>query len=338
MRTLAVAGKETTSSIHVGADIRRLAQFLPAGRTVIVTDERVSGLYSSCFPTEEVITVGQGEVNKTLEAAASVYEALVCLEADRSVFLLAVGGGIVCDLTGLVASTYLRGVRFGYCPTTLLAQVDASVGGKTGVNFRGYKNMVGVFSQPEFVLCDPVVLQSLPQEEVASGFAEVIKHAAIADASYFEFLEREKERALNLESRAMERIVYDSVAIKAGVVNRDEKEKGERRKLNFGHTFGHAIEKVKGLRHGEAVSIGMTLAARLSVRRGMLSPESGRRLENLLQEFRLPVSTDVDKALLLDALLRDKKREGGIIRFVLLESLGQAVVVPIAIGEIEDIL
>ncbi len=192
-------------------------------------------------------------------------------EIDRTAFIVGIGGGIVCDITGFVASTYLRGVRFGFAATTLLAQVDASAGGKNGVNFSGYKNMVGMFNQPEFVICDPEVLQTLSERDRGCGLAEIVKHAAIADDGLFCYLEENVGEVLALSPPTVRRMVYDSVVIKSEIVNRDEKETGERRKLNFGHTFGHAVEKITGAPHGEAVSIGMMVAARLSARRGYLA-------------------------------------------------------------------
>jgi len=338
MKKLTISGQTGRSQIRVGESLDKLADYLPAGRTIIITDDNVERLYGAAFPSREVIFVGQGEVIKTLETVSAIYDQLIESQADRSVCLLGIGGGIVCDIAGFVASTYLRGVRFGYVPTTLLAQVDASVGGKTGVNFRGYKNMVGVFNQPEFVLCDPRVLKTLPVRELACGFAEVVKHAAISDADYFEFLEQEASRARSLDPEVMTRVVYDSITIKADVVNRDEREKGERRKLNFGHTFGHAVEKTEGLPHGEAVAIGMMMAARLSHNRHMLDQKSVDRLADLLSAFHLPIESQINSRRITDALARDKKREGDAIHFVLLESLGRAMVQAIPISELQKLM
>ena len=218
--------------------------------------------------------------------------------------VVGIGGGIVCDICGFVASTFLRGVRFGFVATTLLAQVDASVGGKNGVNFGGYKNMVGTFNQPEFVLCDLDLLRSLPEEQLQCGFAEIVKHAAIADAGMFEALEKDAERALALDPMVIEGLVYDSLVIKSTIVNQDEKETGERRKLNFGHTFGHAIEKVTGVPHGQAVSAGMVLAAGLSHQRGLITASEKDRLCALLEQLNLPtgMTFDQDAVLLADDL------------------------------------
>jgi 3-dehydroquinate synthase len=337
MKTLEIKGGAGNSLIHIGESLRNLEKYIPAERTVIITDSNVRQLYEKDFPRCPVITVGIGEKIKTLATAGDIFEQLIELETDRSVFLAGIGGGIVCDITGFVASTYLRGVRFGFAASTLLAQVDASVGGKNGVNFKGYKNMVGVFNQPEFVICDPELLRTLPEKEVLCGLAEIVKHAAIADAQMFAFLEENCRRAVGLEAEVIEKLVYDSVVIKAGVVNRDEKEKGERRKLNFGHTFGHALEKTAGVSHGEAVSAGMVLASELSVRKGLLRAADAERIVSLLKTAGLPAEIPADRHRVIEALGKDKKREKDKIRFVLLKGIGNAAVVEISLKELENL-
>jgi len=338
VRVLEIKGKNGRSKIFVGEKIAGLPQYLPETKAVIITNEDVARFYQPVFPPGEIIIIGAGEGFKTLDTAARIYDKLISIEADRSVFLVGIGGGIVCDITGFVASTYLRGVRFGYVATSLLAQVDASVGGKTGVNFSGYKNMVGVFNQPEFVICDPETLMTLPQEEHANGFAEIIKHAVIADGGYFEYLEKQTENGMELSLDVLEKIIYDSVAIKAGIVNQDETEKGERRKLNFGHTFGHAVERTCALPHGHAVSIGMTVAANISVARGMIKSKDVDRITNLLKRLSLPTKMDGNKEMVLDAMARDKKREGDHIYFVLLSAIGKAVIEQIRLSDLEAVL
>ncbi len=338
MKTVSISGQTGESKIVVGGRLQDLADYLPDGRIVVITDTNVSEHYSGMFPDAEVITIGCGESVKTLDTAMTIYERLVSMEADRTVFLVGIGGGIVCDITGFIASTYMRGVRFGYVATTLLAQVDASVGGKNGVNFMGYKNMVGVFNQPEFVICDPHLLNTLPARELACGFAEIVKHAAIADPDYFADLEASYEKALALDPETLERIIHTSVVIKAGVVNADEKEQGERRKLNFGHTLGHAIEKTLGVPHGEAVSAGMVMAAELSANRGHLDPPDVRRLKDLLTHLDLPVALPFDPARIIDAMARDKKRQGEKIHFVLLSAIGTAFVDSISLAELQAVV
>ena len=241
-------------------------------------------------------------------------------------------------MAGFVASTYMRGIRFGLVATTLLAQVDASVGGKNGVNLDGYKNIVGVFNQPERVVCDPSLLSTQAPADLGCGFAEIIKHAAIADTDMFAFLEAHRDAALTLDAVVITRLVYDSLRIKADIVNQDEREGDARRQLNFGHTFGHAVEKVTGAPHGEAISRGMAMAAGLSVARGRLQPEAAERLLALIRAYGLPIEIAGDRAALFDALARDKKRDGDHIHFVLLDGLGRAVVEPVSLDELRRLL
>lgn len=326
MKTIHIRGEAGSSRILVGESLNNLERYLPGNRAIIITDINVLAYYGRRFPALPIIQIGTGEEIKTLDTVQFIYEQLMDQELDRDSFLVGIGGGIVCDITGYVASTYLRGLRFGYVATSLLAQVDAGVGGKTGVNFKGFKNMIGTFNQPEFVLCDLDLLHTLPEEERRCGFAEIIKHAAIADANLFTYLEDNRTRALELEQEVIEKLVCDSVEIKARIVNADEKEKGERRKLNFGHTFGHALQKIAGLPHGEAVSTGMAMASALSVKRGLLDAHSHERLKSLLVEYRLPVEIDVSKKDLLAAVRLDKKRQNLGLYFVFLESIGRAVV------------
>jgi 3-dehydroquinate synthase len=326
------------SVIVIGERLDNLRKYLPVETPIIITDSNVQECWGKLFPRGDVITIGTGEKVKTFDTVCYIYEQLLKLEADRSSFIVGIGGGIVCDIAGFVASTYMRGVRFGFVSSTLLSQVDASVGGKNGVNFGGYKNIVGVFSQPEFVICDLNLIRTLPQKEIISGFAEIVKHAAIADKNLFAYLEKHHKRALALDLQIIEKLVYDSVMIKSTIVNRDEKEKGERRKLNFGHTFGHAIEKVSKVRHGEAVSAGMVLASQLGVKREGLLMEDLTRITELLKKFGLPVRLEFDGSKVLEAIRMDKKREGALIHFVLLSEIGNAYVEEITIQELEALV
>ncbi|MFP4158245.1 MAG: 3-dehydroquinate synthase [Desulfobacterales bacterium] len=339
VRRINISGQTGNSTIFAGESLENIQARLPAGvRLIIITDENVKRLYSERMPPAKHIVTATTEAAKTLDTAAFIYRRLIELQADRAVFLLGVGGGIVCDITGFVAATYLRGVRFASAPTTLLAQVDASVGGKTGVNFNGYKNMVGVFNQPMLVFCDPSVLKTLPEAEIANGFAEIVKHAAIADDRYFNLIEQNVDQALALEPDLLEKIVHDSIAIKADIVNRDEREQGERKKLNFGHTVGHALEKTSGFSHGKAVSIGMAAAARLSVQKGYLSESQERRIKSLLVSLGLPVWTRFDPDAVFEALARDKKRLDENIHFVLLSGIGKSFVEPVGLSELRKFL
>ncbi|MBU0585907.1 3-dehydroquinate synthase [Candidatus Micrarchaeota archaeon] len=338
MKELKVKGQTGKSRILVGMPLVQLQDFCNLSKTVVITDQNVLRFHRSKLPNCPVIEIGLGEVSKTLQTVNMIYEKLMELNADRGTFVLAIGGGIVSDVAGYASSTYLRGLKFGFVPTTLLAQVDASIGGKNGVNFKGYKNLIGTINQPDFVFCDISMLKTLPLEEIKNGYAEVIKHAAIADPNLFTYLEKKSKAALSMDEKAVEKIIYNSIKIKAKIVEKDEKEKGERRKLNFGHTIGHAVEKVCGLRHGEAVSIGMAAAAKLSVQKGLLENQDAQRLESLLKEYGLPVSMNASANSIIDAMEKDKKRENTDIKFVLLTSLGNAVVEPISMNELRDVV
>jgi 3-dehydroquinate synthase len=336
MKAIRIHGRTGDSTILVGESIRSLKKYAPLERTVVVTDENVRRLYQKDFPPCKVIEIGSGEKVKTLESVREIYQRLTEIPADRSSFIVGIGGGVVCDIAGFVASTYMRGVKFGFVSTTLLSQVDASVGGKNGVNLGGYKNMVGVFNQPEFVICDLNLLKTLPEKDLLSGFAEIVKHAVIGDPELFSYLEANYERGLSLETEVIQRLVCDSIVIKSSIVNRDEKETGERRKLNFGHTFGHAIEKTAGISHGEAVSAGMVIASELSKKRGYLSPEEAEKIVTLLKKLKLPCRIQIDRSGVLDALKKDKKRNGSSIYFVLLKAIGHAFVEEISINELGE--
>jgi len=338
MKTVKLNTPIGESIILIGERLENLKQYLPVNMPIIITDTNVQKHWGHYFPPGAVITIDTGEEIKTLDTVSRLYEKLLELDADRASFVVGIGGGIVCDIAGFVASTYMRGIRFGFVSTTLLSQVDASVGGKNGVNFGGYKNIVGVFSQPEFVICDQNLLQTLPPRDFQGGFAEIVKHGAIADDHLFEYLERNWARALEHDPEVIEKVVHDSVIIKSTIVNRDATEQGERRKLNFGHTLGHAIEKVLQVPHGEAVSAGMVLAAEISEKKGYLQPEDSIRLSSLLEKFRLPVRLEFNREKVFEAIRKDKKREGDNLKFIFLKKIGEAVVNQISIQELAELL
>ena len=326
MKTFHISGTTGASTILIGERLQNLPAYLPDQKPIIITDDNVNRIYAKNFPTAPVITLEHGEQSKSLAVADKIYSQLLDLEADRSSFIIGIGGGVVCDITGYIASTYMRGLRFGYVATSLLAQVDASVGGKNGVNYGGYKNLVGTFNQPEFVICDPYLLKTLPEKEVLCGLAEVVKHALIRDPQLLAFLENNSYGIHKLEAEVIERLVSDSVAIKADVVNQDEKESGIRRILNFGHTFGHAVEHMQRISHGEAVSIGMVIAAEISMQKDMLTTKEVEKIKQVLTTLKLPITSTSDPVRLFDAIRKDKKRERDIVHFVLLGGIGQAVI------------
>jgi 3-dehydroquinate synthase len=339
MQTITINTPTGQSKVLLGEKIGNFKKYLPEGKKVVIlTDENIQKYYKEHLDGFPIVQLGLGEKHKTIQTLEQIFDAFVKLEVDRSWFVVGIGGGIVCDVTGYAASTFMRGLPFGFISTTLLSQVDASVGGKNGVNFQGYKNMIGVFAQPDFVICDVEMLKTLPRNEFIAGFAEIIKAGAIRNRSLFEYLENNYTEALNFNTSVLEKAIYDSVLMKAIVVQNDEKEKGERRVLNFGHTFAHSIEKNTGMLHGEAVSIGMVLAANASVKMNVLSQNDAKRIENLLNNFQLPVKLNIEKAKVYDALLKDKKREGDYINLVLLEGIGNAIIKKVSIKDMEDIV
>lgn len=276
-----------------------------------------------------VITLPSGETSKSLSHVETCYQKLAELRLERRSFIVALGGGVVGDLAGFVAATYLRGIPFVQMPTTLLAQVDSSVGGKTGVNLPAGKNLIGAFHQPRLVMCDLATLDTLPDREFRSGLAEVIKYGIIADAAFFGQLETDLERLLEREEAALGAVVARSCEIKADIVGQDEQEGGLRAVLNFGHTIGHALEAISGYGqylHGEAIAIGQVVAAHLSARLSGLAPEAVSRIEALFTRAGLPTSvklTAPQRKRLLAAMRLDKKVSGGQVKFVLAEDLGR---------------
>jgi 3-dehydroquinate synthase len=339
MEILEVKAESRTSRILFGEKLVNLSRYLEGKKAIILTDTNILKYYRNEFPKAiPVIEIGLGEKNKTLKTIEMIMSKLVDYEADRSSFLVAIGGGIVCDAAGFAASIYMRGIRFGFVSTTLLSQVDASVGGKNGVNFEGFKNMIGVFNQPDFVICDNGLFETLDKEEFRSGFAEIIKAGAIKDKSLFEFCKVNASKAIANDEKVITRMIYESVKIKAMVVEADEKETGERRLLNFGHTFAHALEKNTGMLHGRAVSIGMVLAAHVSLKLGMLSKNEVDELVHVLQLYGLPVHPEVSIKALYQAMHQDKKREGNSIHLVLLEKIGKAVSCKLTYIELEKIV
>ncbi len=330
-----VEGKTGRSLILVGEPLSELERHSAGRRTVVVTDQNVKRHWKHLLADLDTIVIGCGEKYKNLVTVEYIYDQLINRQIDRSALLVGIGGGIVCDITGFAASTYMRGISFGLVPTSLLAQVDASVGGKTGVNHRGFKNMIGVFNQPEFVLCDLALLSTLPDEEITCGLAEIVKHAAICDHRLFALLEEKSGAIKARDLDILSDLVHRSVTIKARIVNRDEKESGLRRMLNFGHTFGHALERATGISHGRAVSIGMVLAARLSQELIGLPAEATARLESLLHGLELSTRLPVPGSQIAKSLALDKKRQQDDILFVLLRAIGQSQIQQISLATLQ---
>ncbi len=333
---------DNSYEIRISDDLLEHGDFLRSvirGRKVfIVTSETVASLYLSRlelllgeYETDRII-LPDGETSKSLETLETIIGALLERGHNRSTTIVALGGGVVGDIAGFAAATYQRGVGFVQIPTTLLAQVDSSVGGKTAVNHALGKNMIGAFYQPRAVLIDTSTLRSLPDRELSAGFAEVIKHGLLADRDFFDWLERHAEALLALQPDLVAHAVRTSCEIKAGVVSADEKEQGIRALLNLGHTFGHAIETAQGYGnwlHGEAVATGMVMAADLSCRTGRISARDAMRVKQLIGRFGLPVCppASVSTGRMLELMKADKKSVDSGMRLVLLNRIGKAEIV-----------
>jgi 3-dehydroquinate synthase len=315
-----------------------LTSQIPGTRVAVVTNDVVAPLYldrltqtlTSAGKLVTQIVLPDGEEEKNIGSLMKVFDILLAEKCDRKTTLIALGGGVIGDLTGLAAATYMRGVPFIQIPTTLLSQVDSSVGGKTGVNHPLGKNMIGAFYQPQAVIADTTTLNTLPPRELAAGLSEVIKHGAIIDADFFDWIEANIDRLVNKEPSAIAFAIQRSCEIKADVVRQDEREGGLRAILNFGHTFGHAIESGMGYGvwlHGEAVGCGMVMAADLSHRLGYIDLAAKLRIESLVRAAGLPiVAPDLGIERWLDLMEVDKKNEGGQIKFILLKPLGKSVI------------
>lgn len=316
------------------------------GKVAVVTNPKVFKLHGSSAVRSlkkagldvRVFKIPDGERYKTLASVTRLYDALLKNRFERGSCLVALGGGVIGDLAGFAAATYLRGIRFVQVPTTLAAQVDASIGGKTGVNHPTGKNLIGAFYQPSLVLIDTRVLKTLPKREYVSGIAEVIKYGVIADRAFFGLLEERMQDILNLDEDVLERIIGRSCEIKARVVGEDEHEQNRRRILNYGHTLGHAVESATGYRrflHGEAVAIGMAFAARLAEILGLSGRETAQRQIHLIESSGLSASLPrIRTADILKSMKLDKKVAGGAIHFVLADRIGHVLVMPVSIGDI----
>lgn len=335
MEKIEIQGLYGRSTVLVGETIENVGEYLPNTKVFIIADENVKAYHSERFPQFPTYCVEPGEGSKSLEVAGELYYWLLEMGADRESFILGIGGGAVCDLTGFVASTFMRGVDFGFVATSLLAQVDASVGGKNGINIFGFKNIVGTFNQPKFVICDIRLLATLPQEEYLNGFAEIVKHTLIADAEMFKFIEDNIEALKIYDPILLGQLVTHSAKIKAAIVQADEFEKGERKKLNLGHTWGHAVEKVTGLSHGKSVSVGLEFSARLSSKKGLITSNEYWRIVNLLIALNLPVCVKNNPTKIYDAMAMDKKKTDDGILFILMKGIGSVVIEKISCHELK---
>jgi 3-dehydroquinate synthase len=316
--------------------ISQLKEVIDVAKAIFVTDENVFAAHQKQFKNRNTIVLKAGEEFKIQATVDSVIEQLIDMEADRKSVLIGVGGGVVTDITGYVASVYMRGISFGFVPTSLLAMVDASIGGKNGIDVGVYKNMVGIIRQPSFLLFDPSLLQTLADAEWRNGFAEIIKHAAIKDAGMFRQLEQNDLSFYQKKRKELSELIRRNVLIKTKVVQEDEFEKGDRKLLNFGHTLGHALENQYELSHGQAISIGMAYASSLSQKiNGFKNTD---RLVGLLDQYGLPTFAEFDKEKVINVLKMDKKKTKDSINFILLEKIGKAFIKEISIQQLYETL
>ena len=327
----------STASVdyYFNGSMEQLSAIADSNSTVLITDENVFAAHSAKFNGWKTIVMKAGEAHKIQATVDDVIRQLIQLGADRKSTLVGVGGGVVTDITGYVAGIYMRGIRFGLVPTSLLAMVDAAIGGKNGIDVGVYKNMVGLIRQPAFLLFDTSFLKTLPKAEWQNGLAEIIKHACIKDAVMFRHLQKHKLSDFQKSPKLLSALIEQNVLIKTKVVVGDEFEQGERKLLNFGHTLGHAIENMYDLSHGQAISIGMTYAAVMSQQ---LKHFTGAELVvKVLEQYGLPTLAKFNTKKAFKILLMDKKKDNVSINYILLEKIGKGVVQPLLFVQLQDI-
>ncbi|MBS1565496.1 MAG: 3-dehydroquinate synthase [Bacteroidetes bacterium] len=323
----------SSTDFYFDASLSQLGKLVDKKTAIIITDEHIYKAQAPKLKGWNTIVLKPGEEFKVQATVDSIIEQLIEMEADRKTTLIGMGGGVITDITGYTASVYMRGLSFGFIPTSLLAMVDAAIGGKNGIDVGVYKNMVGVIRQPKFLLYDVSLLKSLPDAEWRNGFAEIIKHACIKDAAMFSILEKNDLAAFQKSKKLLSALVERNATIKAKVVQRDEFEKGERRLLNYGHTLGHALENQYELSHGQAVAIGMTYAAEISEQ--LLGFKQAERVVKVISQYGLPTYAAFDKDKVFAVLKMDKKRERKELHYILLEKTGKGVVHSIPLQQLE---
>lgn len=318
--------------------IKELLSFAPVDQSVVITDSNIAALHPELFSMYRTIILPTGEEHKTQDIIKTITEHLLEFKAHRKTTLVGIGGGVVTDITGYAASVYMRGIKFGFVPTTLLGMVDAAIGGKNGVNFGLHKNMLGTIRQPSFIIYDTTLLDTLPDAEWSNGFAEIIKYACIFDAVLFEELALNSLQHYKDNANELAVLTQRCVEWKNKTVYEDEKESGPRKLLNFGHTAGHAIETLYNLPHGQAVALGMLISCSISERVCNLDPLVKSQLTALLIKYKLPTLLRLHPEQLMDILVMDKKRNKEYIDYVLLNSIGSAFIKPLPFEVIREAL
>jgi len=336
MRKLTSKFNYSKTDYYFDAKFSHLQKLVDKKNSVLITDEKILLSHASKLKGWNTIILKSGEEYKTQETVDSLIDRLIELGADRQTSLVGIGGGVITDITGYTASVYMRGLNFGFVPTSLLAMVDAAIGGKNGVDIGVYKNMVGTIRQPAFLLYDYSFLSSLPDSEWTNGFAEIIKHACIRDARMFTNLEKTGFAKMRSSKKLIAELVEANARIKTKIVQQDEFEKGDRRLLNFGHTLGHALEKLYQLPHGQAVSLGMSAACEFS--QALSSFKDAQRVIDVLDNYGLPTDAEFDKVKVFEILKMDKKKEKDSINYVLLDKIGKARVVKIPLKQLHSFI
>ena len=332
------AGGNFDGVYYFDAAFSYLEQIVSKPKTVLITDANVFQNHPGLFDGWQTIVLPAGEQHKQQATVDYIVGELITKGADRSTFIVGVGGGVVTDITGYAAGIYMRGLKFGFVPTTILAMVDASIGGKNGIDVGIYKNLVGLIKQPEFLLFDYSLLQTLPPDQWINGFAEVVKHACIKDRDLFELLQKESIENFKTDKNKLAELIEKNVQIKTTVVVNDEFEQGDRKLLNFGHTLGHAIENMYLLPHGQAVSIGMIAAAVISESINNFPSGETQKIKDLLEKYHLPTQFAFDKEKIWEVLKMDKKRTSNTMNFILLNKIGHAMIQPMAMNELENLI
>lgn len=323
---------------YLNQPLEQLSSLASKSQTILLTDEEVYRHHQPRFEGWRTIIIKSGEIHKQFSVIQEIIEQLIHFEADRHTWLIGIGGGVVTDIAGFAAGVYMRGIRCAFVPTTLLAMVDASLGGKNGVDMGLYKNLAGLIRQPQFLLYDYTLLETLPEAEWENGFAEIIKHACIRDAALFAELEQNNLNHYRNSIPELARLIEKNVRIKMEIVAADETEKGDRKLLNFGHTYGHAIENLYHFPHGHAISIGMVTAARISEEISQLSSDAFNRISSILRSYGLPTQFTADQDEVFDLLKMDKKRNANQIDFILLKAIGEAHIQPVHFEQLQDLL
>lgn len=323
------------SEIYIGGNYKTAFDLAKNFKTVLISDKNIFSLYPDIFKKQNFFIIEPDESEKTIETIIRIWDFFQANKVDKNSFVLGVGGGLVCDITGFAASTWMRGTKFGFVASSFLAQVDASIGGKNGINFNNVKNNIGIIRQPEFVISALEMLKTLKDVEFMCGLSECIKIASIADENLFSFIEKNKTKILDRNIEYLEECIYKAVKLKVDYVEKDENEKNIRKELNFGHTLAHGIEVISKLNHGLAVSRGIAFAIDFSLQKEFLNINDFNRINKLLVDLNFPVDYKFNKEQVMNKIIHDKKKSDKNIDFIFLEKIGKAKIETIDYSELK---